>query len=359
MATRFLMKIRNLRWIAAFVALSLATTGWVLGQGPRRDLGENVRVLDESVEGVPVDDDPNDRFALSIDVNVVNVDVMVTDRDDNPVSGLQKEDFRVLVDDVEQPITNFSPTEAPLTVVLLLEFGQTFGYYYEDVRQPAWGFLQALRTDDWAALISYDQSPEILTDFTRDRGELLAGLQQMQIPTFRETSLFDAINFTLDRMENIDGKKAIFLISTGIDTISRSRYGDTLERVSAADTVIYALGLAQYARLVLETTNQISSLDRLSLAQAENQLRQFAKASGGMAFFPRFQAEYYGIYETVATQLRYQYSLGFVPTGLEEDDDLKEIKIEVVPMDVDHDGKNDDLRVRHKRGFYMVDPERD
>lgn len=347
----------KIRWIALVALVSLVTVSLAVAQGPRRDLGENIRILDETVEGEPVDADPDDRFSLSIDVNVVNVDVIVTSRNDDPIAGLQKEHFRVFVDDVEQTVTNFSPTEAPLTVVVLLEFGQTFGYFMEDVRGPAWGFIQSLRPDDWAALISYDQNMEILTDFTRDRRELLSGLERLQIPTFRETSLFDALNFTLDRMEHIDGKKAILLLSTGVDTISRANYGETLERVGASNTVIYAIGMAQYARTVLEMRNQLGTLDRMTLNQAENQLRQFARASGGIAFFPRFQSEYYGIYETVGTQLRYQYSLGFVPTGLEEDDDLKEITVEVAPIDVDRDGEPDDLRVRHKRGFYMVKPE--
>jgi VWFA-related protein len=344
----------------ACVSLVLLVAAALAGsQGPRRDLGENVSILDPSVEGIPVEADPDDQFAISIDVNLVNVDVVVTSRDDNPIAGLQKEDFRIFVDDVEQPITNFRPTEAPLTVVLVLEFGQTFGYFYDDVRQPAWGFLQSLRPDDWAALVVYDQNPEILTDFTRDRGQLLAGLQSLQIPTFRETSLYDALNFTLDRLENVDGKKAILLLSTGIDTISRASYSETLERTRATDTIIYAIGMAQFARTVLETRNELGAIDRLTLAQAENALRQFAQASGGMAFFPRFQGEYYGIYETVGANLRYQYSLGFVPTGLEEDDDLKEIEVEVKPLDLNNDGKPDDIRVRHKRGFYMVEPERD
>lgn len=346
--------------IACVCLVLLVAAAVVAGaQGPRRDLGENIRILDPAVEGIPVEADPDDQFAISIDVNLVNVDVVVTSRDDNPIAGLQKENFRIFVDDVEQPITNFRPTDAPLTVVVLMEFGQTFGYFLDDVRVPAWGFIQSLRPDDWAALVIFDQSPEILTDFTRDRGQLLAGLQSLQFPTFRETSLYDALNFTLDRLENVDGKKAILLLSTGSDTISRARYGDTLERVGASDTIIYAIGMGQYARTVFEAQGVLSPLDSISYAQEENTLRQFARASGGVAFFPRFQGEYYGIYEVIGANLRYQYSLGFVPTGLEEDDDLKEIKVEVGPLDLNNDGKPDDLRVRHKRGFYMVDPVKD
>jgi len=339
----------RIRWMVLCAVLSVLV-GPASAQGPRQDLGADTRPLNE-----PVEDGGDEPFSLSIDVSLVNVDVVVTTREDQTLSGLEKDQFRIFVDGVEQTITNFSPTEAPLTVVLLIEFGKTFAYYYDDVVGPAWGFIQTLRPDDWAALVNFDVKPEILTDFTKNRNELLAGLQRLQIPTFRETAVYDAVLFTLDRMEQIDGKKAIFLLSAGIDTISHATYGEVLRRAEASDTMIYAVGMGQVFRTIYE--NQLGAFDQMTLIQAENTLRQITKASGGLAFFPRFQGEYLGIYETVSNHLRYQYSLGFIPQGIEEDDDLKEIKVEVAPLDLDADGKPDDLRVRHKRGFYMAQPE--
>jgi VWFA-related protein len=222
---------------------------------------------------------------------------------------------------------------------------------YDDVLRPSWGFIQSLRPDDWVALVNFDRRAEILTDFTRDRGELLAGLERLQLPTFRETAVHDAILFTLDRMENIDGKKAIFLLTAGFDTISRSTYGQVLERARASDTIIYAVGLGQYFRAYYDTS--LGAIDRIAFAQAENSLRQITEASGGAAFFPRFQNDYLGIFDIVGAHMRYQYSLGFIPRGLEADDDLKEIRVEVAPIDADNDGEPDDLRIRHKRGFYL------
>jgi VWFA-related protein len=320
----------------------------VRGQGPNRSVGRGA-----TPETPPEERDvanPADPFNLSIDVELVGVDVIVTDDDGNPITGLEKEDFRVLVDDVEQPISTFSPTESPVTVVLILEFGNTFGYYYDDIVGPAGGFINSLREDDWAAIVAYDLEPNIVTDFSQSKSDLFYGLQSLVFPTFSETNLFDAVHFTLDRLENVDGKKAIFLMSTGIDTFSRANYGETLKRTEASDVVIYAVGMAQLYRTVIE--NRISNLDRMTFLQAEVALRSLAENTGGMAFFPRFSGEYPGIYETVSYMLRYQYSLGFIPTGLEEDDDLREIEIELRPIDVDGDGEPDKLETRHKKGFY-------
>ena len=278
------------------------------------------------------------------------MDVVVTDRNDNPISGLEKEHFRVFVDDEEQLVTNFSPTDTPLTVVIVIEFGDTFTYYYDDVIGPSAGFIQSLRENDWAAIISYDIRPEIVTDFTQNQNELFNGLRSLQFPGFRETALYDAVGFALDRMENIEGKKAIFLLSSGIDTFSKRNYNAMLRQAETSDTMIYPVGMGQ--NFLLMNESRMGNIARMQMLQAKNALQTLARYTGGTAFFPRFEGEYPGIYETVSIHLRNQYSLGFVPRDLEQDEDLREIRVEVDDMDVDGDGDLDELKVRHKRGFY-------
>ena len=342
--------------LAGIVACVVLATGFAIAQGPNREIGRNVP-LAPVPEPDPNALDIDDRFALSINVEVHNVDVVVTDNDGNPLTGLQKEHFRLFVDDVEQTITNFRPTDSPLTIVLLIEFANTFGWYYDDVIYPAVGMIQSLREDDWAAIVSYDLNTEIVTDFSQNQNELFNGLRTLTYPSFSETNLYDAVNFTLDRLDNIDGKKAIFLLSTGFDTFSRANYGDTLRRAEDSNTMIYAVGMAQMFRTIYE--QRLSSIDRMSFLQAEVALRSIAENTGGMAWFPRFRGEYPSIYEGVSFLMRNQYSIGFVPTGLEEDDDLREIEIEVEPIDLDDDGEPERLRVRHKKGFYNYEETED
>src|SRR5215467_6968944 len=201
------MTIRRLLLILIAVFL---IAGITVAQGPKKDIGKNVPLppAPASSKGTKPDDLP--QAALSIDVDVVSFDVVVTDPNGNPISGLEKQHFRVFDDDVEQSVTNFSPTDAPLTVVILAEFSNTFGYYFDDVVGPSAGFINSLRPDDWAALIAFDIRPEILTDFTKNKAELFEGLRRMQIPAYRETCLYDAVYDTLQRLDNVDGKKAIF-----------------------------------------------------------------------------------------------------------------------------------------------------
>lgn len=342
------------RLTAPVLVVALAT-GILMAQGPKKDVGTKVPLppVDGNQSGPQVRTGDNGEQlpgTLSIDVDLVNFDVVVTDKSGNPISGLQKEHFKVFDDNVEQTITNFSPAEAPLTVVIVAEFGDTFGYYYDDVVGPAAGFINSLRPDDWAALVAFDIRPEILTDFTKNKAELFDGLRRMRIPAYRETSLYDAVYDTLERLDNVDGKKAMFLLATGLDTLSKHNYGEALRKAQTSDTMIYAISMGQQARLYLES--QLAPENNIRFLQADNVMRSLADATGGRAFFPRFTGEYPSIYEAVGANLRNQYSIGFIPKVRKTDGKLHKLRVEVPDLDVNHDGKPDKLRVRHKKGYY-------
>src|SRR3954462_3391297 len=116
------MTIRHLLLILVAVFL---IAGITMAQGPKKDIGKNVPLpaAPPSSKGTKPDDLP--QHALSIDVDVVSFDVVVTDQSGNPISGLEKQHFRVFDDDVEQTVSNFSPADAPLTTVILAEFSNT------------------------------------------------------------------------------------------------------------------------------------------------------------------------------------------------------------------------------------------
>lgn len=347
------MTIKRLLVLAMAVVFAAGIT---LAQGPKKDVGKKVPlppVSDKDKVVTPDKDSKEDKLpqaSLSIDVDLISLDVVVTDNSGNPIGGLEKQHFKVFDDNVEQTITNFSPTEAPLTVVILAEFSDTFGYYFDDVVGPAAGFINSLRPDDWAALVAFDIRPEILTDFTKNKAALFDGLRRMRIPAYRETSLYDAVYDTLQRLDNVDGKKAIFLLSTGLDTISKHSYTETLKKAQTSDTMIYAVGMGQLARLYFES--RMRPEDSIEFLQADNVMRSMAEATGGRAFFPRFVGEYPGIYEMASANLRNQYSIGFVPKVRKTDGKFHKLRVEVASLDVNKDGKPDKLKVRHKQGYY-------
>src|SRR4029434_10806879 len=115
-----------------------------LGQGPRRDAGANLpapaEIPNDGIRGKP----------LSIDVELVSMDVVVADKNGNLIGGLEKGDCKVFDDGVEQTITSFSASDAPLTIVIMFEFSKTLVYYLDDVFTPIVGFVNSLQENERA-----------------------------------------------------------------------------------------------------------------------------------------------------------------------------------------------------------------
>jgi VWFA-related protein len=296
----------------------------------------------------PTGDKPEENYTLAVEVELINLDVVVTDKRGNFIPNLRQGNFRIYEDKVEQKITNFAPTQAPLTVVLVIEFSRTFGYFYDDVVQPAAQFIEMLRPDDWSAIVAYDIRPEILADFTQDKRELYAALGRMRIPSFSESNMFDALKDTLDRLDEVDGKKAVLLISTGLDTFSKITFDTMLKRVRTTNAVIYCIGMGQYAREYFDSHGYMGPIARLDFLQADNELNTFARLTGGKAWFPRFIGEYPGILQQVGIELRNQYSLAYAPTNATKDGKFRKVRVDVI----DENGipvRN--LSVRTKEGY--------
>lgn len=330
--------------ISLFAVVLFLAAAVFVAQGPRRDVGTGLPapagLPDDALKGKP----------LSIDVDLVPVDVVVADKNGTLIRGLEKKDFKIFDNGVEQTITNFSAADSPLTVVIMFEFSKTFAYYYDNVFVPIVGFANSLQEDDWAALVKFDLHTEILSDFTKNKNLLFQGLSDLRFATYYEVILFDAIEETLSRLEKIDGKKAIFVVATGFDTISRHTYGEVLKKAEGSDTMIYAVSMGQLYRLYTE--NSRGPFGNIDFLQADNQLRSLAEATGGQAFYPRFPSEYSDIYDNISKQLRNQYSLGFVPANLKRDGKFHKLKVEVPDLDLNKDGKKDGLKARHKKGYY-------
>src|SRR5512132_794352 len=159
---------------------------------------------------------------FSTDVDVVTLDVAVMDNKGHFIPGIPPGNFRVLEDGVPQKISAVTVGEAPLTVAMVIEFSnkfqQLYGHTWFQTLQLVWGFASTLKPEDFIAVVAYDIRPEILSDFTTDRSKTQEALRRLSIPAFSEANLFDALTDTGERMSGIEGRKAIVLISSGIDT---------------------------------------------------------------------------------------------------------------------------------------------
>jgi VWFA-related protein len=265
-------------------------------------------------------------YSISVESALVNLDVLVADEDGRVLGGLKKENFRILDNGRPQGVTNFATTDAPLTIVMLLEYsGIAYDYFAYKSASWASGFVDSLDAKDWVALVTYDMRPRIVVDFTHSKGEVLDALPQLSYPQFRESNMFDAINDTLDRLERIKGKKSILLIATGADTFSQHTLDQTYRRLKETDATMFCVGVAESEYLTAESS--------LSYIQAKNQLRTFAKLTGGLSWFPRFEGELPDVFASVGKFLRNQYRIGFSPPDLPHDGKYHRLKVEIVGAD--------------------------
>ena len=311
--------------------------------GPKPDVGETV-IAPKKTEVAPAVKpeakhekiNPNEVYTISTSTNLVNVDVMVTDRDGNPIPSLAEKNFKLFDDGVPQNISNFGTGEAPMTICMLVEFSNRYWVKLVLALQYAYQFLGFMQPKDWVAVVDFDMQPHILQDFTQDRYEVKGALDTLRIPGFSEINFYDALAYTIDRMKDIKGRKAIIAIVTGFDTFSKLNYDQILRITHASDTAVYPISIEEF--ISVRTNDTIGSL------QAKNALTTIAKYTGGQAYFPRFEAEIPSDYQQIAGQLRTQYSLGFIPSNPSRDGKFHKLKIELV------DQEGNSLRITNQKG---------
>lgn len=269
---------------------------------------------------------PQAQSVITAQTNLVTLDVTVTNDKGDVLTGLKKQNFVVLDDDKPQQITNFAPSEAPITIVILMEFSRaasSWGFFGYKAKEWAAGFLSHLGDKDWVAFKTFDLKTTLQVDFTRNKNEVLQSISSLYFPDFSEANIFDALIETLDEMRDVQGKKSILLLTTGIDTFSKHTLDQTYKRLKETDVTIFCVGMGEEIDLYSRNGGGVTYL------QAKNELTTFGQMTGGYAWFPRFYGEMPDIFNSVAALLRSQYTLGFAPlTG--PDGKYHKLKIEVV-----------------------------
>jgi len=334
---------------AAALLVALAATVAAQDQGPvtnssgtvaKKKPADGTTPADGDLPKIPSEYTKKDKLdvgtlqTFKTEVDTVSVDVAIMDKTGRFIPDIPKASFRVLEDNVPQQITGFTAHgEAPMTVAIVVEFSNLFQSFYSrtwfQTLQLVWGFASTLKPEDYVAVIAYDIKPEILSDFTTNRMETQEALHRMTIPAWHEANLFDAVADTADRMSGIEGRKAILLISSGVDTFSKLTFDKTRKILQEAGVPIYAIGLMQALRIMMGPRG-----DNIGFLQADNQMRTFASETGGQAYFPRFEGEYGGIFQQIHQSLRNQYVLTYSPSNKTHDGTYRKIKVQLV----DHDG---------------------
>lgn len=269
-------------------------------------------------------------YSLRVDVPVVNVDVgVLTQKTHQFIPNLQEDNFRVFENGVPQQIVGFQRVKAPITAVLLLEFASTSWWFIQDMWDAAWSFTQQLQPNDYVAVVTYDMHTNILTDFTQNRMLIQEAINSLQIPTWQETNVFDAVYETLDRLTRVDGRKYIILVGSGIDTFSRITLDKVYQKIKETPNVtIFTISTGGYVRTMAEPF--MGGMAETTYLQADNQMDYFARMTGGMHFEPRFEAEFPDIFSEINNSIRNQYQITYKPSNPKMDGTYRRIRVELV-----------------------------
>ena len=279
-------------------------------------------------EGMP-------NYSLRIEVPEVTVDVgVLLEKTHQFVPNLKPANFRVYEDGVEQKIAGFKRVEAPVTALMLCEFASN-GYWWwkgQDMLNAAYAFTQQLRPQDYVALMTFDMRTQIVTDFTQDKRQLLSALQTLQIPGFSETNVFDALYEAEDRLSRIEGRKYIILIATGRDTMSRLTFDKIMQKVKTTpDITIFTVSTGGAMRVMTEGRGGMASQMRdMDYLQADNEMKTFAKLTGGNSYFPRFAGEMPEIFQDINQNIRSKYQLVYHPSNAKQDGTYRKLRVELV-----------------------------
>ena len=340
---------------------------------------------------------PQDAEKVTVTTQIVNVDAVVDHTKSGQIAtGLKRENFSILVDGAPMAITNFSTPEAPITVALVVEYSkwtETFGMAesggwdpgtYEVIRPVAMFLQQFVKPpDDYVSVVAFDLRPTTLTDFTNDPARIgqVINLLLRNTPAFRETNLFDTLKFVLvggrgdsvvlenakERTAEFSGlvsvqgrRRAILLVASGIDTFSKINLGDARKVTQNAGIPIYIIGTAElffkkYGDYLPATDGLGGMPGRMTFYQAQNQLKTFAKETGGAYYPVTFPGELPKVLGSINALLRSQYSLAFNPGDVH---DGKQHKIKV-SVDVNGDGVVDDKEFTIQARQYYNAPKPD
>jgi Ca-activated chloride channel family protein len=246
------------------------------------------------------------------------IPVSVTDTLNRFVLGLQKEDFHLFEDGVEQSVAHFSGEEAPLSVGLIFDESGSMDYKFRTAREATAQFLKTLNRDDESFLVEFGDRAKLSVEFTT-RSELIQTALKDARPAGL-TAMLDAINTGLSEMKKArNPRKAIVIISDGGDNNSHYTATEIEALVRAADVQIYAMGVFEPYLFGLSQA-EISGPRLLS---------EIATQTGGRAFSAVVSSDLPSVAARIAVELRNQYVLAYYPKDHSRDGKYRKVEVKI------------------------------
>jgi len=279
---------------------------------------------------------------LRVDMSLVLVPVHVTTPLGIAVMDLDKTNFQLFEDNVEQTITHFSQDDLPVSIGLLFDASGSMHNKLHKSSEAAAAFFKTANRDDEFFLIQFNERPHLAIPFTLDSDELYNQIRHTR--TTGRTSLLDALQMAILQMKKaVHSRKAIVIISDGGDNCSRHSYGEVKNALVESDVQVYAMGIFD----PLDSTKKRPAEE----VKGPGLLTELAELSGGRHYPIGDLNDLPEISERIGMELRNQYVLGYSPVNLERDGKYRSIKLTLAPP-----VGMPKLRTQYRRGYYAPAP---
>jgi len=262
---------------------------------------------------------PETGFNLRVDTTLVQIPVEVTDSLNRFVLGLQKEDFHLLEDSVEQEVVHFSGEDAPLSVGLLFDESGSMDYKLRTSQAAVVQFLKTMNADDEAFLVEFSDTAKVSVGFTTHTQEVEDALKKAQPGGL--TAMLDAVNMALAEMKKAkNSRKAIVIVSDGGDNHSQYTPAQIESLVREADVQIYAMGVFEPTLSFGLPAEQVSGPQLLS---------EITTQTGGRAFSAALTSDLPSVAARIAVELRNQYVIGYYPKNQGRDGKYRKVEVKL------------------------------
>ena len=293
---------------------------------------------------------------IKVDTTLVTLPVSVTDRDGRYVPNLTKSDFRLWEDGVEQQVAFFTSVDKPFSVVLVLDTSGSTRFKIEEIQDAAIAFVNQLRADDRVMIISFDDDISVLTEFTGDRNRMRDAIRRTR--TGNSTRLYDAVDLVINqRLNQVDGRKAVVLFTDGVDTASRNAtYVSNVRDAEELDALIYPVQYDTFRDVGgggggggWPSTSPIDILigilgkrggggshgsggsgnNRSDYERANRYLRELAEKTGARQYQADNTNNLSYAFRNIAEELRRQYSIGYYPIRPAQAGQRRQVRVRV------------------------------
>ena len=332
-------------------------------------LGGSTGTAGSRRSGEPTSNGPEEVEAgdvIKVNTTLVTLPVSVMDRDGRYVPNLQKEDFRLWEDGVEQKVAFFSSVDKPFSLVLMIDTSGSTRFRLEDIQDAAITFVNQLRPDDQVMVVSFDDDVRVLTEFTSDRYRLRDAIRHTR--SGNGTRLYDAVDMVMNqRLNRVSGRKAIVLFTDGVDTTSRhASYAGNVRDAEELDALVYPVQYDTYSdvggggswpgssRMPTSPIDIIGQIlggmsrgggrggrgpgsggpggpgsSRRDYEIANRYLHELSERTGARSYQADSIQNLGSAFANIAEELRRQYSLGYYPKSPAQAGERRQVRVRV------------------------------